>query len=81
MHGSADGRASPAIRTLSLVERASDDLTRQSIGELAACEQHAAVDHDVVDTDRVALDLHTAARKAPLQNDHSIGASRETREA
>src|SRR5271165_9571 len=48
------------LRGARLVERAADDLAGQRVGQFALVEQHAAVDHDVVDTDRVALDLHAA---------------------
>src|SRR5271165_4003167 len=53
----------PAIGTLGLVERASDYLTRQSVGELPAFRQHGAVDDYIVDPDSLPLDLHAAGWK------------------
>ena len=45
------------------VERASNDLAGQRIGQLTALEQHGPVDDDMMDADRVALDLDAAARQ------------------
>src|SRR6516165_5312934 len=58
------GRARPPRTCLRLVERAPDDLAWQGAGQLAVLQQHGAVDDDMVDADRLAPDLHTAARQA-----------------
>src|SRR5438067_13483676 len=49
-------RVDTQLRLRALVERTADDLAGQRIGQFALLEQHAAVAHDIVDTDRRAPD-------------------------
>src|SRR5262249_19102187 len=51
------------LRVARLVERASDDLSRERSGELAVFEEHGAVDDHAIDADSVPLDLDPACRQ------------------